>query len=96
MKFVPYNRIKKQNVMNWLLYVIIIGAIAGWLAGQLMKGRGFGLIGNIIVGILGAIIGGWLSDTLDISMGSGHLGNIITGTVGAVVLLFVAGLIKKA
>ncbi len=82
--------------MEWLLYVIIIGAVIGWLAGQLMKGSGFGVIGNIIVGILGAIVGGWLSDVLNISMGSGVLGNIITGVIGAVVLMFVVGLVKKA
>lgn len=82
--------------MEWLIYVIIIGAIVGWLAGQLMKGRGFGLFGNIIVGVLGAIVGGWLTDALDISLGSGMLGHIITGTLGAVVLLFIIGLIKKS
>ena len=82
--------------MGWLIYVIIIGAIIGWLAGQLMKGKGFGLLGNIVVGILGAIIGGWLTDALNISLGSGLLRNIITGTLGAVVLIFIVGLFKES
>ncbi len=81
--------------MNWLLYVILIGAVVGWLAGQLMKGSGFGLLGNIIVGILGAIVGGWLTDALNISIASGTLGNIITGTIGAVVLLWIVGLVRR-
>ena len=81
--------------MEWLLYVVIIGAVIGWLAGLLMKGGGFGLIGNIVVGILGAIVGGWLTDLLNISLGSGLVGNIITGVLGAVVLLFVVGIFKR-
>ena len=82
--------------MDWLLYVIIIGAIAGWLAGQIMKGGGFGLVGNIIVGVLGSIIGGYLATTLGLSFGSNPLiANIVTGVVGAVVLLFVVGLVRR-
>jgi uncharacterized membrane protein YeaQ/YmgE (transglycosylase-associated protein family) len=82
--------------MEWLIYVIIIGAVIGWLAGLLMKGGGFGLIGNIVVGILGALVGGWLTDALNISLGSGLAGNIITGVLGAIVLLFVVGLVRRA
>ena len=80
--------------MNWL-YFLIIGAVSGWLAGQLMKGSGFGLIGNIILGIIGALVGGWLFGVLGIKMGGDTLGSIITSVAGAAVVLFVAGLFKK-
>jgi len=81
--------------MEWILYVILIGAIIGWLSGQIMKGNGYGLIGNIVIGILGAVIGGWLTDALNISLGSGIIGNIITGVLGAVVLIFVLRLVRR-
>jgi uncharacterized membrane protein YeaQ/YmgE (transglycosylase-associated protein family) len=80
--------------MTWL-YVIIIGAVAGWLAGQLMKGSGYGLIGNIIIGIIGSLAGSFLLGKLGVSIASGTLGDIITGVIGAVVILFIAGLFKK-
>jgi len=79
-----------------LIYFLLIGALAGWLAGQLMKGRGFGLIGNIIVGIVGSMIGGYLSSALNFSLGGGDLGALLIAVLGAVVLLFTVGLIKKA
>lgn len=78
------------------LVFLFIGAIAGWLAGQILKGGGFGLLGNIIVGILGAVVGGWLFKMFNISIGGEWLGPIVTATVGAVVLLFGISLIKKA
>ena len=81
--------------MDALIYSLLIGAAAGWLAGQFMKGRGFGVIGNIVVGIVGALIGGWLLGTLGVSLGAGLVGTLITATLGAVVLLFIIGLIKK-
>ena len=77
-----------------LIAFLIIGAVAGWLAGTLMKGGGFGLLGNIVVGILGAFIGGWLFGLLGFSAG-GMIGSIVTATAGAAILLFVVGLIKK-
>jgi uncharacterized membrane protein YeaQ/YmgE (transglycosylase-associated protein family) len=75
---------------------IIVGAIAGWLAGLLVKGRGFGLIADIIIGIVGAFIGGWLAGALGITLGGGLLGSIITAVIGAVILLFVIRLFKRA
>lgn len=78
-----------------LLYFIIIGAVAGWLAGQIMKGGGFGLLINIILGIIGGAVGGWLFGQLGISAGGGLGGSLITATVGAVAVLFIAGLFKK-
>ena len=83
-----------MELWYWIVF-IVIGAVAGWLAGQIMKGRGFGFLINLIIGILGAVIGGWLFSFLGISLGGGHLGSFITAVVGAVVLLFVASLFKK-
>ena len=75
---------------------LVIGAVAGWLAGRIMQGGGFGLIGNLIVGVLGSFFGGWLFGVLGISVGGEWLGPIITATVGALVLLLAVKVIKKA
>jgi uncharacterized membrane protein YeaQ/YmgE (transglycosylase-associated protein family) len=82
--------------MNNLIWFLIIGAVAGWLAGLLMKGRGFGLLGDIVVGIVGAVLGGWLFGALGISAGGGLAGSLIVAFIGAVVLLFLVRLIKRA
>ena len=79
--------------MNFLWF-IVIGAIAGWIAGKIMEGRGFGFLGNIIVGIIGGIIGGWVFGFLGISAG-GIIGSLVTAVAGAIILLFIVGLIKK-
>ena len=81
-----------HGIIVWL----IIGAVAGWLAGTLVKGGGFGLIGDIIVGIIGAVIGGWLAGVLHISIGGGLVSTIITATLGAVILIFILRMIKRA
>jgi uncharacterized membrane protein YeaQ/YmgE (transglycosylase-associated protein family) len=81
-----------HGIIIWL----VIGAIAGWLAGILVKGGGFGLIGDILVGIVGAFIGGWLASRLGIMIGSGLLSSIITATVGAVILIVILRLIRRA
>jgi uncharacterized membrane protein YeaQ/YmgE (transglycosylase-associated protein family) len=81
--------------LQGLLILLIVGAIAGWLAGVIMKGYGFGLIGNIIVGIVGAVIAGWLLPRLGIYIGGGIVGSIINAVIGAVILLFVIGLIRR-
>ena len=78
-----------------LVVMIVVGAIAGWLAGQIMRGFGFGLIWNIVIGIVGAFIGVWLLTTLRIVPFAGFLGSIINATIGAVVLLLIVGLIRK-
>jgi len=77
-----------------LIMFLAIGASAGWLAGNLLKGGGFGLAGNVVVGILGAVIGGFLFRQAGISTG-GLIGQIITATAGAAVLLFAIDFIKK-
>ena len=76
-----------------LLYVLLIGAIAGWLGAQIFRGYGLGLIGNIIVGIIGGFVGYWLLGQFGTSLGSGLLGQILTGALGAIVLLAIINLI---
>lgn len=78
------------------VWFILIGLVAGWLAGVLMKGGGFGVIGDIVVGVVGALLGGFLFNFLGISAGGGLLGAIIVATIGAVVLIFLIRLIKRA
>ena len=78
-----------------LIILLIIGAIAGWLAGAIIKGGKLGLIGNIIIGIIGSVIGGSVFGFLGISAG-GLIGSIVTATAGAVLLLYVVRLIKKS
>jgi uncharacterized membrane protein YeaQ/YmgE (transglycosylase-associated protein family) len=81
-----------QGIIIWL----IVGAIAGWLAGMVVKGGGFGLIGDIIVGIVGGIIAGWLLPQLGIVIGGGIVGDVIDSFIGAVILLIIIRLIKRA
>ena len=77
-----------------LIWWIIIGAVAGWLAGKLMRGGGFGFLVNLLVGIAGGVIGGWVFDKLGISIG-GVIGNLVTALVGAILLLWIISLFKK-
>ena len=79
-----------------LLIWIIVGAVAGWLAGLIVRGFGFGLFGNIVVGILGAVIGSWLFDTIGFSFTSGIVNEILTAMIGAVVLLLIVRVLKRA
>jgi uncharacterized membrane protein YeaQ/YmgE (transglycosylase-associated protein family) len=79
-----------------LLVFLIIGAIAGWLAGLIMKGYGFGLVGNIVVGVIGAFIAGWLLPMVGLNIGGGIVAAIIDALIGAIILLFVIGLFKRA
>ncbi|NEX46854.1 GlsB/YeaQ/YmgE family stress response membrane protein [Pseudotabrizicola algicola] len=78
-----------------LLIILLIGAIAGWLAGQIVKGYGFGLLGNIVVGIVGALVAGFLFPAIGLGFGGGILGSIIAATLGAVILLFLIRLVKR-
>jgi len=77
-----------------LIWFLIIGAVAGWLAGKIMKGKGFGLLGNLLVGIVGAVIGGFLFNVVGL-VAYGLIGSLIMALVGAIVLLWVVSLIKK-
>lgn len=82
--------------MDPLLYTLLIGALAGWLAGFIVKGGGLGIIGNIVVGILGAYIGSWLLGALGVSFGKTMLGQILSAAVGGAALLFIIGLVRKS
>jgi len=78
-----------------LLVFLIVAAIAGWLAGVIVKGHGFGLVGNIVVGIIGAFIAGWLLPGLGLGL-TGIVGSIVYALIGAVILLVIIGFIKRA
>ena len=78
-----------------IIIILIVGAVAGWLAGLIVRGMGFGLIGNIVVGIVGAFIAGWLLPRIGIVIGGGTIASIINATIGAVVLLVILGLIRR-
>jgi uncharacterized membrane protein YeaQ/YmgE (transglycosylase-associated protein family) len=81
---------------NSLIVILIVGLIAGWLAGKIMKGSGFGIIGDIIVGVIGAFIGAWLWGVLHLPLIANFwISAIVTATVGAVVLLFILRLIRR-
>lgn len=79
-----------------LILFILIGLAAGWMAGQVVKGGAYGVVGDIIVGIIGALIGGFLFQRSGVFAGAGLLGSLIVATIGAIILLFVLRLIKKA
>jgi len=78
-----------------ILLFIVIGCLAGFLAGKLMRGGGFGLIVNLILGVLGGIFGGWVLGLLGVNLGMGIIGQLITAVIGAALILFIASLFKK-
>ena len=80
-----------QSIIIWL----IVGAIAGWLAGMVVRGGGFGLIGDIIVGIIGAVIAGWLLPRIGIFIGGGFIAAVINAFIGAVILLIILRLLRR-
>lgn len=80
---------------NTLIIWGVVGAVAGWLSGTIVKGRGFGLIGDIVVGIIGAFVGGWLLPRLGVQLGVGLVPVIASATIGAVVLLLLIRLIRR-
>jgi uncharacterized membrane protein YeaQ/YmgE (transglycosylase-associated protein family) len=83
--------------MESFLVFLVIGLIAGWLAGQIMSGGGYGLVGDLVVGVIGALIGGWLWGVLRLpGLGPWWLTAIISATIGACILLFLLRLIKRA
>jgi uncharacterized membrane protein YeaQ/YmgE (transglycosylase-associated protein family) len=91
-----FRSIGEIKMHHGLIVWLIIGALAGWLAGVIMKGGGFGLIVDIIVGIVGAFVGGWLASILHINIGGGFISSLIVAVIGAVVLLFVIRLVRRA
>ena len=84
--------------MQSLLILLLVGAVVGWLAGLIVRGYGFGLLGNIVVGIVGAFLAGWLLPRLGVSfsLGNALVTTIVYDTIGAVVLLLLIGLIRRA
>jgi uncharacterized membrane protein YeaQ/YmgE (transglycosylase-associated protein family) len=80
-----------QSIIIWL----VIGAVAGWLAGQVVAGGGFGLIGDIVVGIIGAVVGGWLLPRVGILIGGGIIAEIINAAIGAIIVLLVVRLVVR-
>jgi len=77
-----------------LLVILFVGLVAGWLAGQIVRGTGFGLLGDLVIGILGAFVGSWLLPQLGIHLGTGVISAIINATVGAVLLLLLVRLLR--
>jgi uncharacterized membrane protein YeaQ/YmgE (transglycosylase-associated protein family) len=77
-----------------LLVILFVGLVAGWLAGEIMRGYGFGLIGDILIGIVGAFIGDWLLPRLGIHLGAGIIASIINATIGAVILLLLIRIVR--
>ncbi len=78
-----------------LIIVLLIGAIAGWLAGVIRQGYGYGLLGNIIIGIIGSFVGHWLFRQLGVFVNAGLLGTILTATIGALLVLFLIGMVRR-
>ncbi|MFD1292856.1 GlsB/YeaQ/YmgE family stress response membrane protein [Lutibacter holmesii] len=78
-----------------MIYSIIIGGFAGWLAGNIMKGGGYGILKNILLGIIGGLVGGWVFNFLGVIILNGFLGDLLEGVIGAVIILAIAGAVKK-
>jgi uncharacterized membrane protein YeaQ/YmgE (transglycosylase-associated protein family) len=91
---IPSYELQKKG--GSVIYWIVVGLIAGWLAGQVMKGGGYGVLIDIILGILGGIVGGWVFGMLGIWPGGGIIGSILVAFVGAVILVWISRLVKKA
>jgi uncharacterized membrane protein YeaQ/YmgE (transglycosylase-associated protein family) len=77
-----------------LFVILLIGLVAGWLAGQIVRGTGFGIIGDLIIGIIGAFIGEWLLPQLGIHLGAGIVASIVDATIGALILLLIMRLVR--
>jgi uncharacterized membrane protein YeaQ/YmgE (transglycosylase-associated protein family) len=90
---IELNEYLEDRKMLELIYFLLIGLAAGWLAGKIMKGRSFGVLGNVVIGVVGAILGGFLFRLVGLLV-IGLLGSLISATIGAIVLLFVLQKIK--
>jgi uncharacterized membrane protein YeaQ/YmgE (transglycosylase-associated protein family) len=91
------HRFARREISNMdLLIFLLVGAVAGWLAGLIVRGFGFGLIGNIVVGIIGALAAGYLFPRLGIGLPAGMIGEILSAVVGAVIVLVIIGFIRRA
>jgi uncharacterized membrane protein YeaQ/YmgE (transglycosylase-associated protein family) len=79
-----------------MLGAIVIGILAGWLAGKLMRGSGYGIIGDLVLGLIGGVVGGWLFSALNVPGPNGAIGELVVATIGAVILVFIAHAIRSA
>jgi uncharacterized membrane protein YeaQ/YmgE (transglycosylase-associated protein family) len=81
--------------LEYIVVIVVVGLVAGWLAGKIVRGAGFGFSGDLVVGILGAFIGGWVLPRLGVHLSAGLVGQILNATIGAVLLLFVVRVIRR-
>ena len=87
---------RKEDVTMWLLWLIIVGLIAGWAAGKIMKGSGYGVVMDIILGICGAVVGGWILRMLGFAAGGGLIASILVAILGAVILVALVRVLRRA
>ena len=78
-----------------MLGAIVIGILAGWLAGKLMRGSGYGILGDLVLGLVGGVVGGWLFSALNVPGPNGAIGELVVATIGAVILVFIAHTIRR-
>lgn len=91
----PVDGVRNMNMSGEsLLVILIVGIVAGWLAGQIVRGTGFGIVGDLIIGIIGAFIGEWLMPQIGIHLGTGIVAAIINATIGALLLLLIIRLVR--
>jgi uncharacterized membrane protein YeaQ/YmgE (transglycosylase-associated protein family) len=83
------------NGMSFIIW-LIVGGIAGWLAGQIVKGAGFGLIGNVVVGIVGSIVAGYILPKLGIYIGGNFVADVVNAAIGAIILLVIVSFVRRA
>jgi len=81
--------------MNFIVW-LIVGGLAGWLAGRIMQGAGFGMIGNIVIGICGSVLAGWILPLIGVHIGTGFIAELINALIGAIVILLVLGGVQRA
>jgi uncharacterized membrane protein YeaQ/YmgE (transglycosylase-associated protein family) len=90
------GRLSEELMISGLIWWIVVGLIAGWAAGKIMRGGGYGTVMDIILGIVGAIVGGWIFGALGIYPGGGLIGSIVVAIIGAVFLIWISRMIKRA
>jgi len=81
--------------LEQVIILLVTGALAGWVSGLIVKGKGFGLLGNIIIGIIGAVLGTWIFDVLDINLGGEWVGDFARALIGAIILIFALRFVRK-
>jgi uncharacterized membrane protein YeaQ/YmgE (transglycosylase-associated protein family) len=91
-----HRNLQEDRMLTNFIWWIIVGLIAGWAAGKIMKGGGYGVVMDIVLGIIGAIVGGWIFNALGIYPGGGIIGSIVVAIIGAVFLIWLTRLLKKA